>query len=306
MNSAITSSLEIGPVAQSSRLSALCGVIRDLWTLTKPEVNFLIAIATFAGFYLGCAGQPNPLRYDPLFHVLIGTLMVASGAGVLNQFLEYRFDARMRRTSRRPIVAGRLRPPTGLWFGTLLSVLGATYLLLAVSPLASLLAGATLVTYLFAYTPLKRKTPLSTLVGAFPGAMPPLIGWVASGRTMASAQAWILYSVLFLWQFPHFMAIAWMYREDYARAGYRLLPQEHDHTFVAWLTAVPTLALVLTSVLAVDGILQCACTLAAGFAFLYYAARLVLFPSRMAARNLLKASIIYLPIELMILIIGRK
>jgi protoheme IX farnesyltransferase len=284
-------------------------VIRDFWTLTKPEVNFLIVIATFTGFYLGTASQENPFHYDRLFHALVGTLLVASGAGVLNQLLEYRFDAGMRRTSRRPIAAGRLRPSTGFWFGILLSAFGAGYLLLAVNPLASLLAVATLGTYLFVYTPLKRKTTLSTPVGAFPGAMPPLIGWVAAGGSIASAQAWILYAVLFLWQFPHFMAIAWMYREDYARAGYFLLPRGHDHAFVAWLTAVPSLALVMVSVLAVKGtgsIVSCSCTAVLGLGLLYYAARLILFPSRNAARQLLKASIIYLPLEFLILIVGRR
>lgn len=310
MNSASTSALEIGPVAQPSQSLAVRDLIRDYWTLTKPEVNFLIVIATFTGFYLGNASQTNAWRFDRLFHALLGTLLVASGAGVLNQFLEYRFDARMRRTSRRPIAALRLRPSTGFCFGTLLSALGATYLLFAVNALASLLAVATLAAYLFVYTPLKRKTPLSTLAGAFPGAMPPLIGWVAAGGSMASTQAWLLFSVLFFWQFPHFMAIAWMYREDYARAGYRLLPQEHDQTFVAWFTAVPSLALFAVSVLAVEGtsagILQYFCTAALGLALLYYAARLALFPSRIAARNLLRASILYLPLEFLILIVGRR
>src|SRR5580704_2274526 len=151
MNTASTSTLEIGAVAQPSRSLAVHEVIRDFWTLTKPEVNFLIVIATFTGFYLGNASQANLFRYDRLFHALVGTLLVASGAGVLNQFLEYRFDARMRRTSRRPIAAGRLRPSTGFWFGLFLSTFGATYLLLAVNPLASLLALATLGTYLTAY-----------------------------------------------------------------------------------------------------------------------------------------------------------
>jgi heme o synthase len=309
MNTASTSALEIGPVAQPSRLLALRDMARDFWTLTKPEVNFLIVIATFTGFYLGDASPAMPFRFGRLFQALLGTLLVASGAGVLNQFLEYRFDARMRRTSRRPIAAGRLRPSIGLWFGTLLSVCGAAYLFLAVNSLAGLLAVTTLGTYLFVYTPLKRKTPLSTLAGAFPGAMPPLIGWVAAGGSIANAQAWILYSVLFLWQFPHFMAIAWMYREDYARAGYCLLPQQHDHRFVAWLTGVPSLALVVVSVLAVggtEGILGYSCTAVLGLALLYYAAQLILFPSRIAARHLLKASIIYLPLELLILMLGKR
>jgi protoheme IX farnesyltransferase len=305
MNAASTSAIEVSEVAQPSRSLAVRQVIRDFWTLTKPEVNFLIVIATFTGFYLGTASQGVPFHYDRLFHALVGTLLVASGAGVLNQFLEYRFDARMRRTSRRPIAAGRLRPSTGFWFGILLSALGATYLLVAVNSQARLLAVITLAAYLFVYTPLKRKTPLSAVAGAFPGAMPPLIGWVAAGASIASPEAWILYSLLFLWQFPHFMAIAWMYREDYARAGYLLLPQEHDYTFVAWFTAVPSLALVAVSVLAVGGILQYTCTAVLGLGMLYYAARLILSPSRNAARQLLKASIIYLPLEFLILIVGK-
>jgi heme o synthase len=310
MNSASTSALEIGPVAQPSRFLAVRDMIRDFWTLTKPEVNFLIVVATFTGFYLGAVSQANPFRYDRLFHALLGTLLVASGAGVLNQFLEHLFDARMRRTSRRPIAAGRLRPSTGLWFGILLSALGATYLLLVVNSLASLLAVAALGAYLFVYTPLKRRTPLSIVAGAFPGAAPPLIGWVAAGASIASAKAWILYSLLFCWQFPHFMAIAWMYREDYARAGYFLLPKKRGHTFLAWLTAVPTLALFVVSFLALDrtteGILQYSCTFVLGLGLLYCAARLILLPSRIAARRLLRASIIYLPLELLILIVGQR
>src|SRR5580692_6556662 len=295
---------------RGSLWAAVRHTVPDLWELTKPEVNLLILVATFTGFYLGHPRGLSPFAFERLFHTLLGTLLVASGAGALNQCLEYRFDARMRRTSRRPIAAGRLRPSTGLWFGILLSALGMTYLLLAVNSLASLLAVATLGAYLFVYTPLKRRTPLSTVAGAFPGAMPPLIGWVAAGGSITSATAWILYSLLFLWQFPHFMAITWMYREDYARAGYFLLPKKRDHTFVAWLTAVPALALFVVSVLAVDGttggILQYSCTVVLGLGLLYYAARLILFRSRIAARHLLRASIIYLPLELLLLIVGQQ
>src|SRR5260370_32195897 len=144
--------------------------------------------------------------------------MVASGAGTVNQLIERRFHAQMRRTARRPIAAGRIEAVLALFFGTLLSLTGVLYLALAVRPAASLLALVTLSAYLFLYTPLKRRTPWCTLVGAFPGAMPVLIGCVAATGKLDS-QAWLLYSILFLWQFPHFMAIAWMYREDYARAG---------------------------------------------------------------------------------------
>src|SRR5207253_432528 len=218
-------------IATQTRLvpaRAQAGAIRsaaaDYWALTKPEVNLLIAIATFTGF---CVAVPGPLREFPwlrMVHTLLGTLLVASGTGTLNQYVERSFDAQMRRTARRPLAAGRLKPPAVLWFGIAFASLGSIYLATAVNLLASLLAIVTLLSYLFLYTPLKRKTPLCILVGAFPGAMTPLIGWAAASGKL-SLEAWILFAILFLWQFPHFMAIAWMYREDYRRAGYFVLPQ---------------------------------------------------------------------------------
>src|SRR5437879_5267790 len=198
--------------------------LSDYWALTKPEVNFLILITTFVGFYLGCGNEARTFSFISLFNTLLGTLLVASGTGTLNQYIERKFDAQMRRTARRPAAAGRLKPPTVLTFGIVLAVTGSMYLAAAVNPLASVLAVLTLLAYLFVYTPLKRKTPLCVLVGALPGAMPPLIGWAgASGRL--SIEAGMLYAIVFLWQFPHFMAIAWMYREDYDRAGYLVLPK---------------------------------------------------------------------------------
>ncbi len=194
----------------------------DYWALTKPDINFLIATVTAAGFYLGLPVERRGFPFLLLIHTLLGTLLLSSGASALNQFMERRFDARMRRTARRPLAAGKLEPASALRFGLLLSITGSVYLAVAVNILASLLSVVTLVTYLFVYTPLKRKTPWCTLAGAFPGAMPTLIGRAAASREV-SAEAWGLYSILFLWQFPHFMAIAWMYREDYARAGYLVL-----------------------------------------------------------------------------------
>src|SRR6202167_2866641 len=198
--------------------------LSDYWVLTKPEVNFLILITTGVGFYLGCGNEARPLSFAGLLNTLLGTLLVASGTGTLNQYIERKFDAHMRRTARRPAAAGRLKPAAVLAFGTALAVSGSIYLAAAVNLLASMLATLTLLIYLFVYTPLKRKTPLCVLVGAFPGAMPPLVGWAAaSGRL--NIEAGIGYAILFLWQFPHFMAIAWMYREDYDRAGYLVLPK---------------------------------------------------------------------------------
>jgi heme o synthase len=174
------------------------GAAADYWALTKPEINFLIAIATFAGFYLGLPSQLHGFPFLLLINTLLGTLLISSGAGALNQFIERRFDAQMRRTRRRPLADGRLESSSALWFGILLSSAGGIYLAVVVNALASLLAVLALGSYLALYTPLKRKTPLCTVVGALPGAMPPLIGWAAaSGRL--SLEAWILYFMLFFW-----------------------------------------------------------------------------------------------------------
>src|SRR6202035_5399187 len=173
-----------------------------------------------------------------------GTVIVASGAAILNQVIERRFDAQMRRTARRPLASGRINSSHALWFGISLSLFGIVYLALSLNFLASLLAALTLFSYLFLYTPLKRRTPLCTLIGAFPGAVPPLIGWAAA-RGRLDPTAWVLYRMVFLWQFPHLMAIAWMYREDYARAGYLVLPPgEQSGRFMSWQALVPSLALI--------------------------------------------------------------
>jgi heme o synthase len=271
----------------------------DYWELTKPEVNFLILICTFAGFYLGYPVHPEHFPWVRLTHTLLGTLLVASGTGTLNQYLERRFDALMRRTAIRPLPAGRIKPRHALAFGTLLASAGAAYLAVAVSVLASLLAILTVVTYLFAYTPLKRKTPLCTLVGAFPGAIPPLIGWAAATGTV-SLQALTIYALLFLWQFPHFMAIAWMYREDYAHAAYLVLPCENPCRFVAWVTLLPTLGLVVLSLapmpLARAGLACRIGVLLLSSGLVYCGAQLVFRRSTLAARRLLLASIVYLPL----------
>ena len=281
----------------------------DYWALTKPEINFLIAIATFTGFYLGWPAQLHGFPFLLLIHTLLGTLLVASGAGTLNQYVERRFDALMRRTARRPLAAGRLEPSSALWFGILLSLAGGAYLAAAVNALASLLALLTIVSYLALYTPLKRKTPLCTVVGALPGAMPPLIGWAAATGKL-SFEAWVLYVILFFWQFPHFMAIAWMYREDYARAGYLVLPRgEQSGRFMSWQALVASLALIPVSLsptvaagpspvyFVVAGVLSSG--------FFYYSARLAFQRSNAAARRLLMASIIYLPLVFLLMALNK-
>jgi protoheme IX farnesyltransferase len=273
-------------------------LLSDYWALTKPDVNFLILTTTFVGFYLAST-RDRQFSFAGLFNTLLGTLLVASGTGALNQYLERKFDAQMRRTARRPAAAGRLPPSAVLTFGAALAAAGSIYLAIALNLLASVLATLTLLTYLFVYTPLKRKTPMCLLVGAFPGAMPPLIGWAAaSGRL--SIEAGILYAMLFLWQFPHFMAIAWMYREDYDRAGYLVLPKGDVRVpFVILETLLPLFALVAISVMQSPtrhvATFYCTATLL-GAGFTYFGWEFVFERSRVAARRLLAASIVYLPL----------
>jgi protoheme IX farnesyltransferase len=286
------------PIRRSIRRS-VSDVVADYWALTKPEVNFLILITTFAGFYLATPAGPGRLKNVLILHTVFGTSLVASGAAALNQYIERFFDAQMRRTSRRPVASGRLEPNHALWFGITLSVLGDLYLALAVNLLVSFLAALTLFTYLFIYTPLKRKTSLCTLAGAFPGAVPPLIGWAAA-RGKLDSEAWVLYALVFLWQFPHFMAIAWMYREDYARAGYRVLPcRGEKESLIAWQTWVPSLAIIpvilFPTISGQAGARYFAAASILSSGFLYYAASLAFRRSNLAARRLLIASILYLP-----------
>jgi heme o synthase len=289
--------------------SVRCNVLSDYWTLTKPEINFLIVLATAAAFCVGCGEPLTRLPWVLLVHTLLGTVLVASGAGTLNQLIERQFDWQMRRTARRPIAAGRVEPLHALVFGMLLSLVGCTYLALAVRPAASVLAALTLVCYLLLYTPLKRRTPMCTLIGAFPGAMPVLIGYVAATGKLNSP-AWFLYAILFLWQFPHFMAIAWMYREDYARAGYMVLPQGTEKAvFMEWQSLLPSLALIPTALASL--ILQHAnqvlvvATLLLSLSLLFFAARLAGIRSNGAARQLLLVSVVYLPLVLLLHVLIR-
>ena len=289
---------ELYSAAVPERGSGGFTILSDYWALTKPEVNFLILITTFAGFYLASASDGR-FSFAGLFNTLLGTLLVASGTGTLNQYIERKFDAQMRRTARRPAAAGRLKPPAVLAFGTALAVTGGIYLAIAVNPVTSALAIFTLLTYLFVYTPLKRKTALCILVGAFPGAMPPLIGWAAaSGRL--SIEAGILYAMLFLWQFPHFMAIAWIYREDYDHAGYLVLPKGNARVpFMMLETLSPLLALVAISLMQFPtrhaATFYCAVALL-GTGFTYFGWKFLFERSRVSARRLLMASIVYLPL----------
>jgi len=191
-------------------------------SMTKPDVSFLVVLTTVAGYSLGTLG---PLDWMRMAHTVFGTTLVAAGTSALNHYLERDTDARMRRTAGRPLPSGQLQPREAFLFGVGLLGGGALYLAVATNLLATLLAILTSIAYLGVYTPLKRRTTLATFIGAFPGAVPPLIGWAAARGTI-TLDAWILFAILFLWQFPHFDAIAWIYREDYSRAGIKMLPVE--------------------------------------------------------------------------------
>ena len=201
------------PLGAKARLSAYV-------ELTKPRITFLIVLTSAAGFCLGSRGAINYLLFA---NAMISIGLLSSGIATLNQFIERDLDGLMRRTASRPLPTGRLAPLEAMWLGVLLTAGAETYLALFVNGLSAVLGLTVIAGYLFLYTPLKTRSTLSTAVGAFPGAMPPLIGWTAA-RGEIDVAAWVLFAILFLWQFPHFLAIAWMYREDYGRAGIRMLP----------------------------------------------------------------------------------
>ena len=281
--------------------------LRDYYILTKPEVNLLILMTTSAGYYLGRHGAMN---WAGLVNTVLGTLLVASGTATLNQFMERSHDAEMRRTAARPLPSGRISPREAFVFGVTLSVVGGLYLWLAVNALASLIAVSTLLSYLLIYTPLKRKTALCTLLGAFPGAAPTLIGWAGASATL-DGQAWFLFALLFLWQFPHFLAIALMYRQDYERAGFRMLPRfdldsHFTHTEIIVFTIVLIVATVLPGVGANYSLFYLLSMLVAGIFFLYYGLKLAQSSTKTSASRLLHASVIYLPVVLAVLMVSKR
>jgi protoheme IX farnesyltransferase len=217
----------------------------DYLELTKPRITLMVVLTTLVGYVVA---SPAGIAFAPLVLALAGTGLVAAGASTLNMLLERRTDALMLRTRNRPLPAGRLRPLEVLAFGALVTSVGLAVLRFASGPVAAAVALLTWATYLFAYTPLKTRTSLSTVVGAFPGALPPVIGWAAA-RGNVDAGAWVLFSILFLWQIPHFLAIAWIYRDDYARAGLPMLPViDRDGALTGRQAVANSLALLVVSV----------------------------------------------------------
>jgi heme o synthase len=297
------SSLAFTEQSHASFRNRLIAKTRDYYILTKPEVNLLILMTTSAGYYLGLRGA---FHLSGLLNTLIGTLLVASGTATLNQWMERDWDGQMRRTARRPLPDGRVTSLEAFAFGMLLSLAGGVYLALFINRLSAVLAVSTLLSYLLIYTPLKRRTPLCTLLGAFPGAMPTLIGWAGASNGV-TAQAMFLFAVLFLWQFPHFLAIALMYREDYERAGYRMLPHfDADSRFTRGEIVFFTLALIVTTFLSGAGVVYSAAMLLAGAFLLFYSLRLARSSSKISAGALLHASVIYLPVVLAVMAFSKR
>ncbi|HZT33835.1 MAG TPA: heme o synthase [Bryobacteraceae bacterium] len=289
--------------------------MKDYIELTKPRITWLILMSTGIGYYFGLRGGSSwwsfivSLNWWSLFHTILGTGLIASGTAALNQWYEREADRRMRRTAHRPIPSGRLSAGRALAFGTALSIAGFLELWLGCNLLSGLLGLFTLVSYLFLYTPMKRRSWLSTTIGAFPGAMPPMIGYAAACGAIRP-EAWVLFAILFLWQFPHFYSIAWMYREDYARAGIVMLPVvEPDGRSTARQIVLYGLMLIpvslAPSLLGMSGRLYLAGALLLGLWFLYSGVRVAFDRTVLRARSVLVTSVFYLPLIYGLLLLDR-
>jgi protoheme IX farnesyltransferase len=303
-----TAAIELNSPNASDAVAPITGKARvgAYVELTKPRITTLIMLTSAAGFALGSRGAVN---YVLLAHALVGIGLLSSGIATLNQFIERDLDGLMRRTADRPLPSGRLFPIEALWFGVLVTAGAEVYLAALVNTLTSLLGLTVIAGYLFVYTPLKTRTSLSTALGAFPGAMPPLMGWTAA-RGEIDIAAWVLFAILFLWQFPHFLAIAWMYREDYGRAGIRMLPVvEPDGRVTGQQIILYALMLVpvslLPAVLGISGKVYLFAALVLGLLFLACSIRAALSKSNQHARQLLLASVLYLPLLFGVMVLNR-
>jgi protoheme IX farnesyltransferase len=278
----------------------------DFVELAKPRVVLMVLITAFVGFYVGSAEVPN---YLELLQMLFGTALAAGGTLALNQYLERDTDSVMERTRHRPLPDGRLQPREAAWFGLLVTMGGLVYLALAVNLMSAAVTAVITVTYLVLYTPLKRKSSLCMLVGAVPGALPPVIGWVAAGGAL-TVDAWVLFAILFLWQVPHTLAIARLYRDDYAKAGIRFLPVidpdggSTNRQIVSHCAALLVVSL-LPTLLGAAGQIYFAVALLLGIGFLASGLRLAMESTLGRARRLLYASLIYLPALLLVMALDR-
>src|SRR5262245_23219966 len=290
----------------AARRPTLAARLADFAALTKPRITALVLVTTYVGFYLGVRGG---FEWTAVLHLLFGTGLVCGGASTLNQWWERDRDARMRRTSARPLPAARLGADAALAFGVTQAVVGLAQLAAFVNLLAALVAAVTLVTYVFVYTPLKTRTWWCTTVGGVPGALPPVVGWAAARGTI-DAGAWSLFAIMFLWQLPHFYAIAWMYRDDYARGGFPMLPVV-DPTgartmrhMVVWSLALVPVSL-LPALLGLVGAWYATAAVALGLGFVALAAALAARAELAAARRVFLGSILYLPVLFGLLVLDK-
>lgn len=324
MNSDVDIVSEIAHQAKGVNILAtprsLSTMIFGFVELMKPELTSLSVFTTLCGFYLAHTGEWNWSGALLFLVTALGTLLVGGGAGALNEYIERDYDAEMKRTEKRPLPSARILPHEGLLFGVSISVAGVLMLTLLVNVLTGFLASLTLVTYLFFYTPMKRISPFSTLIGGIPGAIPPMMGWTAV-RNEVTVEAWVLFAILFLWQLPHFYSLAWMYKKDYARAGYKMLTVFDDSGRMTSrqiifnslalipISAIPTV-IGMTQSLYFIGAVVC------GFIFFAYGMRFMIFSLRsddaalvrtnISARKLFFASLWYLPVLLTLMAIDKR
>jgi protoheme IX farnesyltransferase len=303
MKAAIIGTRNVVAAGQLSRSR----VLADFAELVKARLTLLVLLTTTTGFYLA---TDNPTDYVALFHTVFGTAAAAAGAAALNQWWERGLDALMHRTRTRPVPAGRMRPIEALALGSALSIFGVGYLAFVCNALSAILAAITIIIYIFAYTPLKRVSTLNTALGAVPGALPPMIGWAAARGTI-DAGAWSLLAILFFWQLPHFFAIAWMYRDDYARAGFRMISGDDrsGERSASQSVFFCILLFVIAGLPAFLGIVTAAyllVELALGGVFVAVAMRFLRTRSPAAARLLFITSIVYLPLLLLSLVLTKS
>jgi protoheme IX farnesyltransferase len=276
-------------------------------TLTKPRIALMLVLTAAAGFYLGSIGKFDWILFA---HSLLGIALLAFGVAALNQFIERKTDVMMARTATRPLPTGKLKSVQALIFGILLCAGAEIYLAFFVNQLTAILGLSVIVGYVFLYTPLKTKTSLSTVIGAFPGAMPPLMGWTAAAGEI-TVPAWVLFAILFFWQFPHFLAIAWMYRTEYAKAGILMLPVvEPSGRLTAQQIVVFSLILVPFSLapffIGLDGWIYLAGATVLGLWFIYQSVKFARTKSDLQARKLLRVSVIYLPLLLLLAVLNKQ
>ncbi len=282
------------------------GLVRDLVELVKARLTLLVLLTTAVGFYLGAEG---PINFVALLHTVFGTAAAAAGAAALNQWWEYNLDALMQRTRSRPVPAGRMRPRDAVILGSVLSIFGVAYLAFVCNALSAALAAITIIIYIFAYTPLKRVSTFNTALGAVPGALPPMIGWAAARGTL-NAGAWTLFAILFFWQLPHFFAIAWMYRDDYARAGFQMISSddrtgERSASQSVFFCMLLFVVAGLPAFLGIATVFYLLAELILGAVFVAVAMRFLKTRARSDARRLFITSIIYLPLLLGALVLSK-